>query len=160
MVTRSELVSGIEFVGLGVDELIGHNHFVPGDDEIDTDIVGYIEVSVHPQETRERSVDRVVEVRGVETGEALLTQEELRLVLGEVDSRSKVRGSQRWRTTSTDVQGTKGVTTSDFSRDEKVVLSELPSTCSSVIRPLSHEVDSHLCGLIDSDTVNVECLDG
>ena len=90
LITRSKHVSRVKFVGLRIQEFIGHNHFVPCSDKVDIDIVSHVQVSVHTQESTKRSVDRVVESCRIETCIPFITQEILALVLSHVDGICKV----------------------------------------------------------------------
>jgi len=58
------------------------------------------------------------------------------------------------------VKSTKGVSTSDFTADEGIVLPHLSSTLPDSSSPGSHSVDRDLSCLIDTNTVVIESFEG
>ena len=66
-IARSIHVTGIDFPSKCVDEIVLHKHLVPCADEIDRNVVGDLQVTVHSEETLERTVDGVMERNRIET---------------------------------------------------------------------------------------------
>ena len=58
------------------------------------------------------------------------------------------------------VKRTKGVSNRDLAADEEIVLSHLSSTLSDTGSPDSHSVDCDLSSLIDTNTIEIESLEG
>lgn len=88
-----------------------------------------------------------------------IPEEILALGLGKVDGGVEIRRTKGRTTASTDVEGAKGVSTGDFSWNEEVVLAEVVlGAFTRMVRPVRHEVDRDLGGLVDTNTVNVERL--
>lgn len=152
-------VTRVKVVGLRVKEFVGNDHFVPRSNKVNIDIVGYLQVTVHTKESTERSIDGVVECCRVKTGNTFISQE-ISLILGKLNRLGEIGWLQGGCSSSTDVQSTKSVTTGDFTRNEEIVLVELPSTLPGRVGPFSHEVNSDLSSFVDTDTINIERFDG
>jgi len=70
-------VSNVERSRRRVEEVVVDDHLVVGGDEVDVDIVGNGQISVHAEESSESSVDRVVECDSVETVRSEISHEVL-----------------------------------------------------------------------------------
>ena len=96
----------------------------------------------------------------IQSSNAFTSQEVLRLSGSEVNRSIEAGRQEGRRSTSTDVQSTKRVTTGDFPRYEEVLLPVLLSARPGRVRPGSHEIDRHLSSLVDTDPVDVQSLNG
>ena len=65
-----------------------------------------------------------------------------------------------WALADSQVECTEGVSTSDFTVDEEIVLSEVGGALPNSGRPGSHTVYSDLSCLIDTDGVEIESFEG
>lgn len=153
-------VTRVKVVGLRVKELVGNDHLVPSGNKVDVDIVSHLQVTVHTKESTEGSIDGVVECCRVKTGDTFLSQEVFPLILGKLNRLSEVGRFQGGCSSSTDIKRPKSVTTGNFTRNEEIILVELSSTLSSRVGPFSHEVNSDLSSLVDTNTINIECFNG
>lgn len=59
-------MTGIDDIRGRVQEIIIHKHLIPGGDEVDVDVESDLKVSVHSQETSERTVDGIMKGNSVE----------------------------------------------------------------------------------------------
>lgn len=82
-------MAGIQQAGHLVDKVVVDKHLVPRSDEIDIDVVGDIEITIHSQETRKGTINGVMESHAVETVFTLFAQEVL------IVGRRQVGGDQK-----------------------------------------------------------------
>lgn len=94
-------MSRVDLVGGSAQEIVCDEHLVPCVDEVDVDIVGHLQVTVHAQETCERAIDGVMERIAIQAVYRLIAEEVLVLVRCEVGSSEETRRKLRWCATTT-----------------------------------------------------------
>ncbi len=60
-VTGPKHVLWIDLTSIGVYEIIIDEHLVPSGDEIDADVESDLQISIHAEETGQRTVSRIME---------------------------------------------------------------------------------------------------
>lgn len=169
---------GVHCAVRGVQEVVVDEHLVPGTDEIGIEIVCVLEVSVHTQESRQCTIDGVMERNTVQAIMADITKEVLVHLGRDVCRVQETRRLLRRCTTTTAVKRnhenfargehicdvlikrTKRVTSGDFSSDQEISFAETGSTLSGTCSPFRQSIQRHLCGLVDTDGIDVERGDG
>ena len=86
---------------ISVQEVVANKHLIPRGDEVDVNIVCDLEVTVHSKETRERTVDGIVESDTIKTVERRATEEELVVGRREVGCRKETTRRELCRSTTT-----------------------------------------------------------
>lgn len=94
----------------------------------------------------------------VDHGLSVVPNKALAVVLGPSNSVLIGLGQLAWRSSTTVVEGSKRVTTGDFSGDEEILLVQCSGTLPGRLRPDCEGVDGDLRGLLDTDTFNEHCL--
>jgi hypothetical protein len=92
----------IHVVVVGIEKIVGDEDLVPCSDKVQVNIISDSEIAIHAQETRQRTIDGVMESYAIKSVLSLITKEIF--ILGFSDyGRVKEAQLLSWRATTTAV---------------------------------------------------------